>query len=290
MSLTYEEVGDPIARIIDEESGSFKLVYIDEDCENKEGPKLSEIFMNEQLSGEEILHLGESLNQGMTIKQFLSSLDEECEEENACRTIIKERDELVVVIPRRKTERVLMCGAAGVGKSTLAARYAMEWRLQNPDGEIYLFCVFKKDPAYDGINLIEIKVESNITEVNIDIKELTGSLVIFDDMDNLPKEEGKFMHNLINSLMATGRKEDIWVLYLSHVLLRGLETKVINNETNKIFLFTGLGDKQNMDYLKVYAGMDTKQARSIATMKSRWLCLNRQLHRYIVNEKGVMLL
>lgn len=295
MSLTYTPIGDPIAVISDIETEEMKLVFVDIDGEpeeKKSQPSSLMDYCNTRIEGEDLDHLCKCLMEGMTIAEIATDPeDESFYSISDMKEIELEPTEEISVLPSTRSERVLIAGPAGCRKSTWAASYAKNWMLQNSGKKVHLFCRTGDDPAYEGIECDEIEVMEEIYEANLPIKDFEDSLVIFDDMDNLPwKEAKKFIHVLCNDLMANGRKLGIYVVYVSHTLLRGLETKVINNESNKVVLFNGCGDKQNLSFLKEYASMEAKQARAITKMKCKWFCLNRNIPRYIVHEKGVILL
>ena len=296
MSLTYEPVGDPIAVISDIETEELKLVYVDQDGEpeeKKSQPSSLMDYCNSVIEGEDLDHLVKCLMQGMTIAEIATEPEEEesLYSQSDMREIDLEPTEEIQVLPSTLSERVLIAGPSGCRKSTWAATYAKNWLLQNPGKEVVLFCRTEDDPAYNLLECDEVEVTEDIYEATLPIEDFKEKLVIFDDMDNLPwKDAKKFIHVLCNDLMANGRKLGIYVVYVSHTLMRGLETKVINNESNKVVLFNGCGDKQNLAFLKEYASMETKQARAITQIKCRWFCLNRNIPRYIIHEKGVILL
>lgn len=285
MSLTYEPIGDPIARILP----SNKLVYIDSETKSS-----NTSFLDEQLSGPEILELGTALSSGMTIREFVRQIDEdESISDNSMQRIELASDESIFIEPNPNSERIAMIGGSGGGKSTLAARYAVLYHLMFPDRPIYLFCRSKKDPAY--MNSLEDYTEilpmtdPEFMDTDISLKEFKESLVIFDDCDNIPDKKVKAkVYSYINDIFSNGRKLNVTCIYAGHLLMKGLETKTINAEANRVFLFTGLGDKQNFDYLKTYAGMFTAEARNLINIKSRWFCISRSSQpRYLVWEKGI---
>jgi hypothetical protein len=288
MSLTFLPTECPIALITDILTDETKLLYLDKEASGEQKSS----YMDEQLSEDEIVNLAQSLHNGMTIRQAIAEIDEMMSEQGdyTMKVLDLEPDEMIDVIPAPTSERVLVCAPSGLGKSTWAASYAKLWLAGHPDGEIFIFVRTKKDPAFANLDYNEVDV-NKVDDLSFPLKDFTNSLVIFDDMDNLPtKEAKKAIHLLINDLITNGRKLGIYTMYLSHTLMRGQETKIINNEANKVVLFNGAGDRQNIKFLQEYAGMHLNEARSIAGIDSRWVCLQRSVPRYVVHEKGVILL
>lgn len=281
MSLTYTPTDTPIA-IINES----KIVYIDKDGlpENKTS------YLDMPLSQDEVIDLGVKLMKGMTIREAALEIDELLSEEGEFKEIDLSPGERIEVLPSELSERVLVCAPSGLGKSTWAASYAKLWLQAHPDGDVWIFVRTKEDPAFSGVDYNEVEVDK-VQDLDFDLKDFTNTLCIFDDMDNLPsKDKKKAIHLLINDLITNGRKLGIYTMYLSHTLMRGAETKIINNEANKVVIFNGAGDRQNLKFLQEYAGMQLNEARMIASLPSRWVCLQRSVPRYLVHEKGLILL
>ena len=281
MSLTYSPTDTPIA-IINE----HKIVYLDKDGlpENKTS------YMDMQLSQDEVIDLGDKLLSGMTIREAISSIDEILSEEGEFKEIELSPGEQIEVLPSDYPERVLVCAPSGLGKSTWAAGYAKHWLAMNPGCEVWIFVRTKKDPAFSDLDYNEVIVDK-VEDTEFDLRDFSNTLCIFDDMDNLPNiKKKKAIHLLVNDLITNGRKLNIYTMYLSHTLMRGAETKIINNEANKVVLFNGAGDRQNLKFLQEYAGMKLDEARFIVSLKSRWVCLQRSVPRYLVHEKGLIML
>lgn len=281
MSLTYSKTDTPIALINDK-----KVVYLD-----KEGIGENKVsYLDLRLTEDEIVDFGTKLMRGMTIREAASEVDELLSNDGDMKEIELSPGEFIEVVPSKYPERVLVCAQSGAGKSTWSAKYAKLWKQMNPDGEVWLFVRSEGDPAFDGLDCREVEVD-NVEDLEFNIKDYTNTLCIFDDMDNLPDvKKKKAIHLLVNDLITNGRKLDIYTMYISHTLMRGAETRIINNEANKIVMFNGGGDRQNLKFLQEYAGMSLKEARAIVKINSRWVCLNRNIPRYLVYEGGLILL
>lgn len=278
MSLTYQDNDTPpIAKVDD------KFVYIDEKPATHD--KID--IMNKIWDIDTINIIAEVLNE-MSLKQVIDILSS-TEGKKGGMMEIEGKD--VQVIPSPMCERLIIGGTSGSGKSWFAANYAKMWQTLFPEKNVYLFARQEDDTAFDGIELEEIIASPNLLEETLDINTFEDSLVIFDDMDNLQdKKVLDYIHLLLGDLMACGRKKNIYVMYITHKFKNNLKTKVALNESNKIVFFNGTGDKNNIDVLKDYACMKSDEIKRMITLPGRWACLERNRPRYVVYEKGVVLL
>jgi hypothetical protein len=124
------------------------------------------------------------------------------------------------------------------------------------------------------------------------LQSYSNSLVIFDDVDNLmSKVLLKQIHSLNNDLMCNGRKQNINVAYIGHIMLNAHQTKVVLNEASKVFFFSGTGARGVTNFLKTYAEMEKGEIAKIKAIKdSRWIMLNRSNPRYVATEKSIFLI
>ena len=282
-SLTFIPNGSaPIAKITS--STSEKYVYLS-DIEANEAENILDEIPDDSM----IQLVCQSLKEGLTLRQLIDELTSAPVE--GVRSIEIKSGEHIYIVPAPESERVLIGGESGCGKSTLAALYAMIWKQQHPNRTVHLFARQEDDPAFEHILHEEIVVNENILDYRLDLDDFEDSLVIFDDMDNLQdKKVLKYVHSLVNDLMTNGRKKNIWVVYLTHILLNGNQTKIVLNESNKVVFFNGGGKRQNINFLKTYAGMQTPEINLLTTLESRWVCLSRKIPRYVIHEKGIFLI
>lgn len=282
MSLSYSPTDTPIALI-----NESKTLYLDRDGFGE--TKTS--YMDMQLSEDQVVDLGGKILKGLTIRQAVAEVDELLSEDGENKEIELEPGDSIQVLPSEKSERVLVAGPSGRGKSTWACGYGKKWLENNPDGDIWIFVRTVGDPAFKGLDYNEVQVEK-VDDLSFEIEDFSNSLCIFDDMEHITddKKKKKAIQHLMNDLITNGRKLGIYTMCLSHTLMKGTDSKVINNEANKIVLFPGGGDRQNLKFLQEYAGMQLNEARMIISVRSRWICLDQSMPRYLVHEKGVILL
>jgi len=291
MSLTYEDNGTPpIAQIFS--PGDDRFVYIDEEPPCAPTQSTQENIMDKVWDIDTINSIADALNSGMTFNGIIELFSPPVEEEECGMDEIDlDSDESIEVIPAPQNERLIIGGPAGSGKSTFAADYARLWKKLFPNGLIHLFARQSDDPAFEDIELEEIVVDQSIIGEDLGIHDFKDTLVIFDDMDNLQdKDVINYIHKLLNDLMACGRKQNIYVMYITHIFRNRQKTQVALNEANKIVFFNGMGDRQNVGVLKEYAQMNKDEIERLTTLPSRWCCLERKRPRYVVHEKGIFLL
>lgn len=285
MSLSYNKVSedDPaIARIISPENNQLVYLNVSEKCNDN----LLEIKFDESSS---------RLIIGKTIKEIMYELSHvninklNPNSNNLCEIRIKP-NEMVSIIPSDKPENLLITGGKGLGKSSLTARYAFEYKTKFPDRMIYLFTRMPDDIAYEGVELEEIVVNDDVKESGLVFENLHNSLVIFDDMDNVTnKPLFKWVHALMDESITCGRKEHIHVIYISHMLMDYKRTRNILNEADKVIFFNGMGTYQISDFLKRYAGLDKEKINNILSLEG-WVCLARSFPRHVIYRDGLFML
>lgn len=194
--------------------------------------------------------------------------------------------------PLTGTQRFIISGMTGSGKSTMAASYMQKYKQLHPNNNIYLFSQHEKDPVYDkikiGIKRIPLDV-LNETEITIDA--LKNSLVIWDDCDNV--QDSALLKKIINlqqDIMSNGRHQGISCIVLLHVLMNYRATKGLLSDISGVMLFLS-GSKYSVNgFLKRYAGLDQQQIKSITGLKSRWFYLSMCQPMFVLSEHKAFLI
>jgi hypothetical protein len=282
MSLSYERVSEndpPVARIISPHFNKVVYLNTNEKCtDNLLDSKLDEATSQ--------IVVGKSIRELM---YELSRVNINVDHTKICE-INTLPNELISIIPSDKPENLLITGGKGLGKSSLTARYAFEYKNKFPERMIYLFTRMPDDIAYDGVELEEIVVNDDVKESGLVFEDMHNSLVIFDDMDNVTnKPLFKWVHALMDESITCGRKENIHVIYISHMIMDYKRTRNILNEADKVIFFNGMGTYQITDFLKRYAGLDKDQIKRILALEG-WVCLSRSFPMYIIYSKGLFML
>lgn len=314
MSLTLNPNGSfPIALVSGGDENYF--VYLDEkkpEALARAQAKLDSILY-EQLDSRTIKQITLQLQKGATIgelyDQYLKEATPSPEHSMQKYSIPEsEPEEKIEILPTNKPENVYVAGPNGSGKSYIIGKYAKSYHRLFPDRAIILFCRRANDPAYEGIPREEIVLDSTelsakgktmedmteqIKEISQSIQNFANTLCIFDDVDNLTDKKLKTaVHNLAADLESNGRKEQITVVYVSHIMLNSHQTKSILTEASKVYFFPqSSGTRAIGRFLKEYAGLENKQIKQIlAINNSRWVMISQVAPRYIATEKAILLI
>ena len=73
----------------------------------------------------------------------------------------------MMIMPSVESERVFIGGRSGMGKSTVAAGYAMEYQKRNPDNMIHIFSWHEEDNVYEGLQFEQITLSLDILDAHI---------------------------------------------------------------------------------------------------------------------------
>jgi hypothetical protein len=286
MSLSLEGK-EPIARVVDLDIDDSYFVYINplRTCvmEKRYPPPTPQII--------EAVREGADLDE--LLEEMYPDIVEEEVEEEGCKLFGAKGNKLINVMPSPRSENILIAGKKGLGKSVWASMYAKEYKTMFPENEVYLFCRSANDPAFDEMGVeINSKVINSEADLITDVMEdFEDSLVIFDDMDNLPSKQQRVkITALMSDIMANGRKLNIYCMYLTHILFNKDQTKGPINECDKFVFFIAGNVKHNRKFLKENVGMENFEIDRILNMRTRWVCLNLTPPKYMVTQKEIMLL
>lgn len=203
----------------------------------------------------------------------------------SCKKSLKIDSGKFIIMPTKITERVYISGKSGVGKSSLASMYINEYSNMFPKRQVYLISVHSGESAYQYHDINQIPLNEEFVENTPTLEELSNSLVIFDDADNLSDNKlVKAVKALNDNLISNGRKYNIHVISMSHQLMDYSKTRHLLNEANRVVLFLAGSKYHTQRYLKVYAGFDKDQIKKIMGLKSRWVCLGLTIPNYYVSE------
>ncbi len=279
MSLSFNS-GRPIAQSVNIKTGEIKTIYLNNDeTEDDESEEDLEDMINKLL------------DEGYSQKEVYKKIS--MKTPKGIKEIIAGKDEIVMVLPSEKTERVFMAGRSQMGKSTLAKNYMIEYRNINPKNEIFLISRHEDDPVYDAVikGISHIVVDKELMECEMNLDDLRDSLVVFDDVDNLQDSKiSKWIHQLVDDLISNGAKYGITVLYLGHQLSNYSKTRNITNEANKVFFFPGTSTYHVKEFLQKKMGIDKPVINKILNLKTRWACLNVMMPYNVIYEGGVFVI
>lgn len=205
--------------------------------------------------------------------------------------------------PVSASERVLIGGPSGCGKSYITARYCRRYHKNFPENRIFTFVRQEDSSNYGNIDRFEMILDysrkdhqedlDRLMSGDITLDEITNSLCVFDDCDNIQdKKLLAAIHKLMADVASNGRKRGITCVYITHTFKNYSQTRVISNEANKVVFFPQYleGRAQMEKFLKDPCGL---KPRAIANFiekveDSRWAMYPRS--NYVIAEKGLYLL
>ena len=255
MAFNYEEVGIPIALLVDD---------------NKKAKDWTTLYLAED--------------------RLLKNVDTPFKEIK-----LTKESQHFQPIPNKNTERSInyVTGASGSGKSHWSKKYIDEYHRIYPKRDVYIFSALKDDKTLDKLKYLKrIKLEGEFLTDQIDVKIFKDSMVIFDDTDTI---DSKFLrqkvYSILGQILQTGRHHSISCVYTSHLATDKGNTKLILAETHSVTIFpTGLGGRSIKYLLEQYFGLDKIQIQKIKRLKSRWVTILKTYPMCVVSEKDCYLL
>jgi energy-coupling factor transporter ATP-binding protein EcfA2 len=212
-------------------------------------------------------------------------------------TQIELNDGLFKIYPKidaNSFELILIAGACGSGKSTIAKNYAELYHDIFPKNDIYLISGLNKDATLDSLPYIQrVKINSFLVDPPV-LEEWSDSLVIFDDYENLEsvnKPLYKVIIGLINTLASTGRHSRTRMIHISHKFTNYSYTRLLLEEATMNVIFTSSASNKSLELLLCKNGnLDKKTLHMIKKIKSRWIAYYRHAPNYFISEHDIWLM
>lgn len=206
--------------------------------------------------------------------------------------------ELYIMPPGRDKDRqrlvIYLAGPSGSGKSTTMGKYMSLYNQMFPKNNIVIFSSVNEDKAFDKYDVKRININEKLLLNKIDItKELCNSLVVFDDIDVIKgsTELKKYIRELRDEILETGRHCNIDVLCNSHQLLNYKATRNCLNESHFVVFYPKSGSTMHIKrLLKDYIGCSNDQIDRILNLPSRWVAVKKTAPQAIIYSQGIFLL
>lgn len=207
-------------------------------------------------------------------------------------------------IQKNQRFAILVCGASGSGKSSVARQlidnyreYCRDFSYDKKEKKykpVYLFTMAReKDPAYEGLKEFK-RIDSYHKELGtLKLEFFRNSTVIFDDYDTISSQYGyvlEFIRGLLKEMLEMGRKMGISVLCLTHNPRQQSKTKDIIFECETYIVFPRYGLSHCQRFLETYAGIDKKQFEKIKNLDSRSVMIRKSVPLCVVSEKNIFML
>jgi hypothetical protein len=186
---------------------------------------------------------------------------------------------------------VYVAGPSGAGKSHLGAQVGEEYLDEFPDRKVWLISKVSDDPALAHLPFDRISKKELRACVEDGVEDLGGTfrscLVIFDDIGTFPKDIKKFVNDLQDDLLQTGRHRNVSVVTTNHNLLNYLQSRNTLGEAHYVGFFPrDASFNQAAQYLQKHGSFDKKSIMDIRRNPSRWAVHFRKYPQVIVHEKG----
>lgn len=183
---------------------------------------------------------------------------------------------------------VYVAGKRGSGKSTFANLYIKSYT-EATDGKVFLISRFEEDPSIKlPVRGLHIPIEDID---NIEIEDLSHSLVVFDDIANaqLTRKQVQQLHKFIHDVLENSRHYDTKVLITSHQVCDYSRTRAVLNECSAIVVYPQFANRYQIEQaLRVYFSMKKPQIEEIMNVTdSRWVYINTVEPRFIMTQKEI---
>lgn len=207
-------------------------------------------------------------------------------------------DNMFIYPDKNARQCIYVAGQSGSGKSVWARRYCLNFMAVHPDKEIYLFTPVNETldahDDFEGVRLNRINM-FEFLEQSIMIEEFPdGCLIVFDDCDTYNnKAMLKKISDLQYKILEVGRHKNIYVVILSHLLIRDTrgDNARMYNECHLLTIFPRNGNARHMKHvLSNYFNLDLNIVKILLEIDSRWITVCRQYPKYVIYDKGVMVL
>lgn len=200
-------------------------------------------------------------------------------------------------LDEKVADMVYVSAPTGAGKSTWCGSYVKEIKRVFPKKNFIVFSSFDKDPAFDHLKPMYIKIDDEMIDNPIQKEELRDSVVLFDDIDTItahgknPRRWAEACQRLRNDLLQCGRKEGIKVISTSHQLMNYKHTRDLLNSCSKVTFFPQATSHYHLNrFLRDYVGLDKYGIAKILNLPSRWVMINKHYPMYCVYESGCFLI
>lgn len=182
-----------------------------------------------------------------------------------------------------------VAGPNGAGKSTVIGKWCKQYHKLFPDHDIWLFARDDEDdPAFETLPLKQVEINDDLLDNPIEPKELTKSMVIFDDTSTIrDRKLNEAIELLKNDLLEVGRKKKTYICVSNHLLNDNRKTKTILNECHVLCFFPGSGNFYSINYcLQRYFGFSRATINKIMKLPSRWVMVVKSYPQYVLYSKG----
>lgn len=232
---------------------------------------------------------------------YISDIDELGEDDKEL-TKIRLNDENDLLFPYipdyelKQPELIYITGSTGCGKTLFCRNYVLSFLHKYPKSRVLLFSSKTKDINLDDLKITRMKIDEDILINQISLDEIEDKnkpvLVIFDDIQDFKNKKINIeVARLRDEILRNGRDRSIYGLFVYHDPTDYHNTKTMIKECNKFVIFprragVGIYDRLMTTYLKI----PSKYQNMMLKLKSRFVLINRNVPRYILTDKYILLI
>ena len=138
-------------------------------------------------------------------------------------------------------------------------------------------------------NLQRLKIDERLIENPVDILKTVdeNTLLIFDDIDSLPKKLLDGVMAIIYDCLEVGRSYKIYCIITSHLVNSNNKkfSRIILNESHFITFFKNTNERGNRYFLREYVGYDDKQIDEVLDAdNTRAITVHKFWPNYIITD------
>ena len=196
----------------------------------------------------------------------------------------------------KEPELIYISGSTGCGKTIFCRNYVITFLKKYPKSKVLLFSSKTKDDNLDDLPITRVNIDEDILINQISLSEIEAMskpvLVIFDDIQDFPSKKINIeIARLRDEILRNGRDRSIYGLFVYHDPTDYHNTKTMIKECNKMVIFprragVGIYDRLMTTYLKI----PLKMQNVITKLKSKFVMINRNVPRYILTDKYIILI
>lgn len=196
-----------------------------------------------------------------------------------------------------QTERLVVLGSSGSGKSTFIREYIYHWQKIYPKSPIFLFSSKKQDKTLDDIKgLKRVEIDDDILSNPITISEITmkksdAYLILFDDIQSYSnKKIIAEVHRFCEECLMNGRSYGIYTIVSHHQPTDYRATRTYLIEATSVIIFPKRSSNNIYNYLLEKKLMLSKNnINLINTLNSNWVCIRQHHPTAIISDKYILI-
>lgn len=195
---------------------------------------------------------------------------------------------------KEMTNRIVLIGQSGSGKTYYLAHYLDNFRKKFFKHSMFLFSRHKKDPSIDwvpGLKRVEITESEVVQSIKdqkplLEIEHLRNSICIFDDVFGSSNVLNKYYVNLLNDLETNSRKYSIHLCVVIHNSDYS-RTRFILSESNIFVFMLNSSRAMNKRLMSTYLGLNQQQIDHLLNLKSRYLVIKNHAPLFYMTSKYI---